>query len=149
MGVTSTKGIEFLDNPPRDYAAQTKENFERETGLVGYKRYADDKLPEGVKQGYEYSTYCINAPVYCANLLRKFIARGGRTMQRELKTEWEAFILQDNVKVVINASGMGFGDNKCFPTRGKAISLKAWAVLLLTKAQDKRLSQTWSKQHVQ
>ncbi|KAI6780668.1 D-amino-acid oxidase-like protein [Emericellopsis cladophorae] len=99
IGVTSTKGVEFLDNPPENYAAQTKERFETETGLVGYRRYNDEDLPRGAKLGYEYSTYCINAPVYCANLLRKFIARGGRTMQRDLRTEWEAFILRDDVKM--------------------------------------------------
>jgi hypothetical protein len=119
IGVTRTKGIEFLDNPPKAYAAQTKESFEEATGLVGYSRYRDDEVPEGVKLGFEYPTYCINAPVYCANLLRKFIAQGGRTMQRDLRTEWEAFVLRDNVKAVINASGMGFGDDKCFPTRGE------------------------------
>jgi len=121
IGVTSTKGIEFLDNPPKDYAAQTKKSFEKETGLAGYRKYNDGELPEGAKLGYEYSTYCVNAPVYCANLLRKFIARGGRTMQRDLRTEWEAFILRDNLKVVINASGMGFGDTQCFPTRGQTV----------------------------
>lgn len=86
--------------------------------MPGYRKFEIHELPEGVKLGFEYETYCINAPFYSANLLRKFIVQGGKTVQRDLKSEWEAFILAPDVKLVVNASGMGFGDAKCFPIRG-------------------------------
>lgn len=118
VGVRRLPGIEYLEDPPVEYIKQDVHSFTEETGLPGYRRLDTRELPEGVKLGYQYETYCINAPLYCANLLRKFIVQGGKTVQRELKSEWEAFILAPNVKLVVNASGMGFGDAKSFPIRG-------------------------------
>ncbi|KAJ3545019.1 hypothetical protein NM208_g2716 [Fusarium decemcellulare] len=97
----------------------TSPDFEAETGLPGYRKYEAHELPDGVRLGFEYETYCINSPLYSGNLLRKFIIQGGKTLQRELKSEWEAFALAPNIKFVVNASGMGFGDAKCFPIRGQ------------------------------
>lgn len=117
-GITQCLGIEHLEAPGDDYKKQTKDSFTNETGLKGYKQIPAEELPIGVEMGFQYETYCINAPVYCANLLRKFLSQGGKTLERDLRSEWEAFILRPNVKLVINASGTGFGDLKCFPTRG-------------------------------
>lgn len=119
MGVTSCKGIELLEAPGLDYAQQTSGSFYAETGLEGYRRYDASELPESVQLGYEYDTYCINAPVYCGNLLRSFVLRGGRCVQCDLASEHEASTLAPNVGLVINASGMGFGDKKCTPVRGR------------------------------
>lgn len=118
VGVTQCLGIEHLEAPAEDYKKQTKESFTNETGLKGYERIPAEDLPSGVQLGFKYETYCVNAPIYCASLLRKFLAQGGRTLDRDLKSEWEAFILPPNVKLVVNASGAGFGDLKCYPTRG-------------------------------
>lgn len=119
IGVTSCKGIELLEAPSGDYEQQTAESFSFESGLKNYRKYSPSELPSGVRLGYEYDTYCINAPVYCANLLRKFIVQGGLALQQRLTSEWEAYGIVPNVRLVINASGIGFGDAKCFPTRGK------------------------------
>lgn len=119
VGIRRLPGIEYLEDPPDDYRKQDALTFTTETGLPGYRKFDAHELPQGVKLGFEYETYCINAPLYSANLLRKFIVQGGKTVQRDLKSEWEAFILAPNVKLVVNASGMGFGDAKCFPIRGK------------------------------
>ena len=120
VGVTKCHGIEHLEAPGEDYKSQTDESFSTETGLDGYKRIAASELPHGVELGFTYETYCVNAPVYCANLLRKFISQGGKTLKRDLRSEWEAFAIRPAVKLVVNASGIGFGDLKCFPTRGSS-----------------------------
>ncbi|KAG7418675.1 D-amino-acid oxidase [Fusarium oxysporum f. sp. raphani] len=116
---TTSSGIEYLEDPSPEYLKQDAQSFANETGLPGYRKYEAHELPEGVKLGFKYETYCIHAPLYTASLLRKFIVQGGKTLQRDLKSEWEAFILAPSVKLVVNASGMGFGDKKCFPIRGQ------------------------------
>ncbi|CAH0033255.1 unnamed protein product [Clonostachys rhizophaga] len=121
IGLTRTKGVEFLDAPPVEYQKQTKASFDSETGLGGFRFLSQGEMPDGVKLGFEYDTFCMNSPVYCANLLRRFIAHGGKTAQRALKSEWEGFAIRLNVKLVVNASGAGFGDAKSFPTRGQTV----------------------------
>lgn len=118
-GITRTLGVEYLEAPDEGYAKQTKDSFTQATGLQGYREYSSSELPAEVRLGFEYQTYCINAPLYCQSLLRKFILQGGKTLQRGLASEWEAFQLCENVQIVINACGTGFGDGKCFPIRGK------------------------------
>lgn len=142
VGVRRLPGIEYLEDPPVEYIKQDVHSFTEETGLPGYRRFDTRELPEGAKLGYQYETYCINAPLYCANLLRKFIVQGGKTVQRELKSEWEAFILAPNVKLVVNASGMGFGDAKSFPIRGQTVltNLTAADKTITTQKKDG----TWS-----
>lgn len=136
IGITQTLGIEYLDTPSDGYRQQTKETFEESTGLSGYRSLSKSEMPEGVELGFEYNTFCINSPVYCANLLRKFLAQGGKTLGRDLKSEWEAFAVHPNVKLVINASGTGFNDTKYFPTRGQTV------VTTLTQA-----TKTVTRQH--
>ena len=118
VGITRCQGVEFLDAPSPAYTRQTAASFEDESGIRGYRVLGRDEVPDGVELGFEYPSFCLNAPLYCANLLRRFLARGGRTLQRDLRSEWEAFSLRPQVKFVVNASGTGFGDTKCFPTRG-------------------------------
>ncbi|KAL4724447.1 hypothetical protein ACLX1H_009062 [Fusarium chlamydosporum] len=142
VGIRRLPGIEYLEDPPDDYRKQDALTFTTETGLPGYRKFDAHELPQGVKLGFEYETYCINAPLYSANLLRKFIVQGGKTVQRDLKSEWEAFILAPNVKLVVNASGMGFGDAKCFPIRGQTVltNLTAADKTITTQKKDG----TWS-----
>ncbi|CEI60253.1 hypothetical protein FVEN_g6427 [Fusarium venenatum] len=142
VGIRRLPGIEYLEDPTAEYMKQDALSFTNETGLPGYRKFEAHELPEGVKLGFEYETYCINAPLYSANLLRKFIIQGGKTVQRDLKSEWEAFILAPNVKLVVNASGMGFGDTKCFPIRGQTVltNLTAADKTITTQKKDG----TWS-----
>lgn len=118
-GITMCPAIEFLDEPPAPYVDMTAETFAAETGLPGYRRMGASEVPEGVRLGFEYQTYCVNSPLYCSDLLRKFVLRGGKTLNRDLRSEWEAFSLREKVLFVVNASGAGFGDLKSFPTRGE------------------------------
>ncbi|KAJ2966136.1 hypothetical protein NQ176_g10289 [Zarea fungicola] len=87
-------------------------------GAASGLRGADTRF---IHLGFEYDTFCVNPPVYCANLLRSFIVRGGKCVERHLHSEWEAYDIAANVGLVVNASGMGFGDSKCFPTRGQTV----------------------------
>lgn len=124
-GVTRTTGVEYLESPDQGYVQQDAASFASETGLSGYRKYSKSELPEGVALGYEYETFCINSPVYCESLLRQFLVQGGKTMKKDLKSEWEACSLAANVLFVINASGTGFGDPNCFPTRGMSSFLSS------------------------
>ncbi|KAM0550675.1 hypothetical protein ACHAPJ_008739 [Fusarium lateritium] len=142
VGIRRMPGIEYLEDPSAEYVKQDVHSFTSESGLPGYRQYETHELPEGVKLGFQYETYCINAPLYAGNLLRKFIVQGGKTLQRDLKSEWEAFILAPNVKLVVNASGMGFNDPKCFPIRGQTVltNLIAADKTITTQKKDG----TWS-----
>ncbi|KAJ4267259.1 hypothetical protein NW762_003363 [Fusarium torreyae] len=71
------------------------------------------------KLGFRYRSYCLNSPVYASFLQRRFQRNGGRVKQYTLASLEEAFALEDDVSVVINCSGMGFGDPKVFPIRGQ------------------------------
>ncbi|KAH7309695.1 FAD dependent oxidoreductase [Stachybotrys elegans] len=122
LGITRTPGIEFLEAPDEGYRLQNHESFSQESGLPGFRILTPSELPKDVVLGFEYETYCINAPVYCRSLLRKFVLQGGKTVNRTLASEWEIFSLPFDVKFVINASGNGFGkDPKCFPIRGQTV----------------------------
>ncbi|KAI5459665.1 FAD dependent oxidoreductase [Mariannaea sp. PMI_226] len=141
-GISRLPGVEYLGTPPPEYERQDAQSFAEETGLRGYRRYRDDELPEGIRLGYEYETYCINAPLYSGNLLRKFILQGGKTRQHDLKSEWEPYCWGSHVALVINASGMGFGDPKSFPIRGQTVltNLSSAAKTITTQNADG----TWS-----
>ena len=120
VGVTAVPGEEFVGTSDEHYHARFSDesSFAAESGLDSLEIMSKETLPEGVNFGFTYNTFCINAPAYCMNMLRKFILQGGKTVQKDLATEWEAFHMAENVALVVNASGMGFGDPKCFPTRG-------------------------------
>ncbi|KAM0420380.1 hypothetical protein ACHAPT_011799 [Fusarium lateritium] len=134
VGIRRLPGIEYLEDPSPEYLKQDTQSFAAETGLSGYRKYESHELPDGVRLAFEYDTYCINSPLYCSNLLRKFILQGGKTVQRELKSEQEAFTLASNILFVVNASGMGFNDTKCFPIKGQiALTNLAAADKTITK----------------
>ncbi|OKL55477.1 hypothetical protein UA08_09227 [Talaromyces atroroseus] len=83
-GISKTTGIEFIEAPNCDYEKQTSESFAAESGLPGYRELVSSEKPAGTWLGYEYETYCVNAPMYCANLLRTFVLRGGQTVLTSL-----------------------------------------------------------------
>ncbi|RMJ19628.1 hypothetical protein CDV36_000660 [Fusarium kuroshium] len=121
IGITPVTGVEYLEAPDEAYQTWTSGSFETETGLTGFHELPISVLPPGVVLGFEYQTFCLNAPVYCTGLLRKFLLQGGHTLKRNLASEWEGFLVAPDVAAVINASGVGFGDPKCFPTRGQIV----------------------------
>ncbi|KAI1334131.1 FAD dependent oxidoreductase [Xylariaceae sp. FL0016] len=119
-GITFMKGIEYLEAPDETYRTLTDERA-RALGLEGFRTLGESEVPEGVKYGCEYDTWCVNPMVYCAFMLRKFVFRGGRVLKRDLRDPAEAFDFKDQGKVdiLVNASGNGFGDENMFITRGQ------------------------------
>ena len=119
-------GFEYLEAPEGGYL--DREGVEDAYGggyLEGFGELSPSNtgggkggLPDGVKWGVWYKSFVINSPVYCAYLLRRFVLRGGRTREYTLADPREAFHLAENVKTVVNCSGMGFGDPKSFIIRG-------------------------------
>lgn len=114
-GIKFLPGYEYFEDPPKQYLDLKGSYVENE----GFRVLERSKLPKGVKLGVTYISWCINSPVYCAHLLRKFIFRGGKTIRYTLSSAEEAFSLLDGVDVVINCSGYGFGDEDVVITRGQ------------------------------
>lgn len=124
-GIAEVEGMEILENPPGEYL---------DTRAVGdaYRGHLDEfrelvpstddsstsALPHGVKWGVRYKTFVVNSPVYCAYLLRRFVLNGGHIREYTLVDLMEAFHLAENVRAVVNCSGLGLGDFRSFIIRG-------------------------------
>jgi hypothetical protein len=116
-GIAKVEGVEHLENPPDEYQDQTA--IETYYGhLDGFRYLGKEEMPEGVVWGVRYETFVVNSPVYLAYLLRRFILLGGWTREYTLADPREAFYLGENVRTVVNCSGIGFGDEKSFIIRG-------------------------------
>jgi D-amino-acid oxidase len=117
-GVKFVEGVEHLEAPTPEYIEAIRNKDIGYAHLDGFCELSKEELPSGVKLGVRYQTYCLNPPVYCAHLLRKFVLRGGETTEYTLARPLEAFELASAVKAVVNCSGMGFSDTKSFIIRG-------------------------------
>lgn len=117
-GVNITRGFEYYEDPPAHIAELSLERAE-ELGIKEFELHPQSQLPRGVKLAYSFRTWTVNPMVYCCFLLRRFTIQGGRVQKRELRSPNEVFAR--NVKTVVNASGIGFGDDKVFVTRGEFI----------------------------
>ncbi|KAK0730401.1 FAD dependent oxidoreductase [Lasiosphaeris hirsuta] len=129
-GITFMKGIEYLEAPPPDYISLTADRAS-ELNMPGFRVLEPSEFPDDrVKWGCEYDTWCVNPMVYCCFLLRRFTIRGGRLRKRSLRAAAEVFSLpaselgfaDDSTKIdaVVNATGIGFGDDlDVFVTRGQ------------------------------
>jgi D-amino-acid oxidase len=124
-GITFMKGIEYLEKPTTVYEALSAEKA-GELGIEGFKLLDKDELPARVQWGCEYRTWCVNPMIYCSFMLRRFTYRGGKIVKREVRVPQEVYSMSDlgDVSCVVNASGVGFGDEKVFPTRGRCSSLQ-------------------------
>ncbi|KAI0203452.1 nucleotide-binding domain-containing protein [Astrocystis sublimbata] len=120
-GITFLKAYDYFDAPGPIENTLTEERARNELGMKEFRFHTKEELPEGVKVGYEYQTWCINPMVYCAFLLRRFAYRGGKIVRKEIRDPQEVFEMRDlgPCDVLINASGIGFGDNDVFITTGQ------------------------------
>ncbi|KAB5549902.1 hypothetical protein GE09DRAFT_1002100, partial [Coniochaeta sp. 2T2.1] len=123
-GITFLKGVEYVEAPGPEYAELTEERAKGEWGMEEFRLLYPAVFPDDkVKWGCEYRTWCVNPMVYCAFLLRRLVHRGGRVLKRELRDPSEVYALPEfeetEVDVVVNASGVGFGDREVYPTRGQ------------------------------
>jgi D-amino-acid oxidase len=115
-GIEFMDAYEYLETPSEAYLklkggfAEHSENF----------RLLDkSEMPPNMKFGCKYTAWCLNPPVYCAFLMRRFLVRGGKVVRSRLTSLAEAASLAPNVEVVVNASGVGFGDDpNVFPIKG-------------------------------
>jgi glycine/D-amino acid oxidase-like deaminating enzyme len=122
-GITFMPGIEYIESPGPEYDELTEDRG-RELGMEGFRLLKEDEFPDGkVKWGCEYRTWCVSPMVYCAFLLRRFVYRGGKVVNRELRDPVEVYATAQgelgDVYLVVNASGVGFGDKDVYPTRGQ------------------------------
>lgn len=130
-GIAEVDGIEVLEDPPAEYLDRRAVGDAYGGHLEGFRELAlstDDSstrnntdngvLPHGAKWGVRYKTFVVNSPVYCAYLLRRFVLNGGRIREYTLIDLMEAFYLAENVRMVVNCSGLGLGDPRSFIIRG-------------------------------
>ncbi|EJT73941.1 hypothetical protein GGTG_07794 [Gaeumannomyces tritici R3-111a-1] len=125
-GVTFMPGIEYLEDPGRFEGEGNHlltEARARELGVEGFRLLDASELPRGVRWGCSYRTWCVNPMVYLAFLLRRLARRGAALVRREVRGPDEAWALGAElgaeVDVVVNCSGVGFGDADVFITRGQ------------------------------
>ena len=129
-GVGLMKGVEYLERPP-------PENLKLKTGNVyagpddNFRVLDDKELPEGVNWGCEYESYCVNVPVYCQWLMRRFQEGGGRVVQQKLERVDQVFEVAarlvgvGRVDKVVNCSGRNFDtDEKMRIIRGQTVLVK-------------------------
>jgi D-amino-acid oxidase len=132
-GIKFMKGIEYFDNPPDTYTSLMKELKYCE--WPEFRVILKDKLPwqgrGSIQWGTQYEAWCVNTLVYLPWLIRQLTLRGAKIVKRNLSSIQEAvFVAREEHKIhdlkveaVINASGMGFGDQDCYPSRGQYILL--------------------------
>ncbi|KAL3489241.1 Fcf1-domain-containing protein [Aspergillus germanicus] len=139
-GIAKVEGVEHLENPPDEYRDQKA--IETYYGhLDGFRFLEQSELPRDVVWGVRYETFVVNSPVYLAYLLRRFILLGGRTREYTLADPREAFYLGENVRTVVNCSGVGFGDEKSFIIRGQTCLVRNPTTTTLTRQNT---DGTWS-----
>ena len=128
-GVAVMQGVEYIETPP-------DENLRLKTGDV-YAGPRDDfrvldqkELPDAVKWGCEYQAYCVNVPVYCRWMMRKFQHQGGRILRHRLEDPKAAFEVAQRLdlkgtKIVVNCSGRNFDkDPRMKIIRGQTVLVK-------------------------
>ncbi|GES63833.1 FAD dependent oxidoreductase superfamily [Aspergillus terreus] len=130
--VQALDGIEHLENPPAEYL-DPRAIPDFFAHLDGFRQLAADEVPAGVTWAVRYRTFAVNSPVYCAYLLRRFVLQGGQTREYTLGDPMEAFHLADNVRTVVNCSGLGFGDPKSFIIRGQTCLVRNPCDVTLTR----------------
>ncbi|KAJ5690444.1 D-amino-acid oxidase [Penicillium macrosclerotiorum] len=112
-GVQTIPGVEHLEAPPPEYLDHP--SVQHIYGHLDGIRFLDAAdLPLGVKWG---------------------------TKQYTLAHINEAFTLADNVKTVVNCSGMGFADPKVFPIRGQTCLVRNPVSATITR---QNLDGSWS-----
>ncbi|KAL6401510.1 D-amino-acid oxidase [Ilyonectria robusta] len=114
-GIEFMDAFDYLEDPPEEYVKLQGGYSEAE----GFQLLEQDELQPNIKFGSKYRAWCLNPVVYCAFLLRRFVVRGGKVMRLRLASLDEAASLAPDVQVVVNCSGIGFGDPEVFPIKGQ------------------------------
>ena len=128
-GVQILQGEEYLESP-------SSENLMLKAGEVyagsgdGFRILQRNELPIDVEWGCEYTTYCINVPVYCSWLLDGFLDGGGQLVRTKIDCAEDAFDIvklhkSGQVTTVVNCSGRNFDlDPKTRIIRGQTVLVR-------------------------
>ncbi|KAJ9646116.1 hypothetical protein H2204_000778 [Knufia peltigerae] len=119
-GIRFMEGREYFEDPPGSYVGLQGGYGDTD----GFRVLHKSELPSGVQWGCTYQAWSLNSPVYCAFLMRRFIHRGGKTLRMRLVSLQEVPHIAPKSEVVVNCSGVGFGDPECFPTKGQTCLVK-------------------------
>ncbi|KAF5538616.1 d-amino-acid oxidase [Fusarium napiforme] len=124
--IKRTPSIEFWDdNVPHDKIKAMADY------LDDFRALSAQELPDGVKFGCAFTTLTVNAPAHCLYLYKKLREEYGvRFIRRKLGSIHEAY-KSPATKVVFNCTGnaaktlAGVHDEKCYPTRGQVLLVRA------------------------
>lgn len=125
--------VEFV--PALEYFEKSlsESDLEMFSKWPGYRLLNADELPSGgkasaIKAGLTYDAWVVNSPVYLKWLQRQAEDCGAIFVKARLSAPQEAAFIAEATRpnarrptVIVNASGMGFGDPTCFPSRGQFI----------------------------
>ncbi|KAL6915388.1 hypothetical protein FSHL1_006829 [Fusarium sambucinum] len=145
-GVEFMPGEEFFESPTPEYVEVAKDVSQSVYNHLksSFKIFSSSELSvmgDSLELGFCYRTYSLNSPVYAAFLLRRLQNRGARVIQYTLSSLEEVFSIEDSVSVVINCSGIGFGDAKVFPIRGQTCLVRNPVSKTITRQNS---DGTWS-----
>ncbi|KAM0347306.1 hypothetical protein ACHAPU_004825 [Fusarium lateritium] len=88
-------------------------------------------LPQGVKFGCAFTTFTVNAPAHCQYLHKRLRDEYGVRFVRQKLPSIQAAYASPTTKVVFNCTGNaartleGVKDDKCYPTRGQVVLVRA------------------------
>ncbi|KAG5977501.1 hypothetical protein E4U55_006744 [Claviceps digitariae] len=126
-GVKFVAAVEYFD---KAVSPADKDMF---AAWPNYRMLEPSELPAvgSIKEGLTYTAWVLNSPVYLEWLQRKAQEQGAVLKRATVTAVAEAvFIASEHrrelpvPKTVVNASGVGFADANCFPSRGQFILLE-------------------------
>jgi hypothetical protein len=96
-----------------------------------FKEIPSHELPAGVKFGISFTTLTLNAPKHIEYLFRRLKDQYGVHFVRHRFPTIQAAYSSPTTRVVVNCTGIaaktlpGVEDEKCYPTRGQVVLVKA------------------------
>jgi D-amino-acid oxidase len=120
-----------------------KENPWYKDLMDDFRELPSSELPPGVASGCEFTSVCINTPVYCAWLLGKSRANGVVFKRAVLKHISDAALLGPagvKIDIIVNAIGLnacklgGVADKNVIPVRGQIVVVRNEAPFMMTKS---------------
>lgn len=126
-GVSFIPAVEYFDIAPNE------EELSMFAAWPGFRQLDANELPNaaGVTSGLTYEAWVINSPVYLGWLKEEAEKLDVVFSRHSLSAMEEALFVANDLRsdipqptAIINASGMGFADDDCFPSRGQFLLLK-------------------------
>lgn len=119
-GIKFVRGVDYIEYDNKLY----------ENVSAGYSEVVEDfrvidksELPEGVKFGAEYKTWSVNPIKYVTFLYEYLLMRGVLFIKRRVESleEIEEEYLD---AIIVNATGIGFNDDKVYQIRGQTMLIR-------------------------